>query len=158
MHINLTDIVTILSRSLQVTKIHSVVIEILSFSVVFFLVTAKAAHLGMPSNKKSNWLHARATVKQRWYDSNEMFFVSHFVIFRHGSHLDYLILKQLKHTQGKNHFDTNLLKIHLTVRPIQKLSISCFVLILVMADGCHIGMPNCKKSYWLHARIISIQN
>ena len=48
-----------------------------------------------------------------------------------------------KTTQCQNHFDTNLIEIYSVV--IEILSISCFVLFQVMADGGHIGMPNCKK-------------
>ena len=48
-----------------------------------------------------------------------------------------------KTTQCQNHFDTNLIKIYSVV--IEILSVSCFVLFQVIADGGNIGMPNCKK-------------
>ena len=38
----------------------------------------------------------------------------------------------------------NLVKIHLVVNEI--LSFSCFVLFLVMADGDHLAVSNCKKN------------
>ena len=43
----------------------------------------------------------------------------------------------------QNYFETNFIKIHSAV--IQILSFSCSVLFLVMANGGHLGMPNCKK-------------
>ena len=81
-------------------KIHLTVIEILLiYCFALFLVTANSDHLGMPNCKKSNWLHARIVVIQNWYDSIEIFFVSHFDIFNNRSHPDWsilhLILKQL---------------------------------------------------------------
>ena len=67
-----------------------------------------------------------------------------------------LLLFNFEATQCKNHFDTNLVKIHLAV--IEILSFSCFVLFLVMADGGHFGMQNCKRSKWLHEKIIVTQS
>ena len=54
-----------------------------------------------------------------------------------------LFLSNFEKTQCKNQFGINLIKIHSTV--IEILSSSCFVLFLVMADGSHLGMPNCKQ-------------
>ena len=70
------------------------------------------------------------------------------------------ILKSLfsfnfKTTHCKNHFDTYLVKIHSAV--IEILSFSCSVLFLVMANGGHLGMPNCKKSKRLHTKIKALQ-
>ena len=45
----------------------------------------------MPSLQKSNLLHARILVIQNWYDSIEIFFVSHFAILSNGSPLDWCI-------------------------------------------------------------------
>ena len=58
--------------------------------------------------------------------------------------------------QGKNHFATNFIKIHSGVTEI--LSVSCFVLFLVTADGGHLRMPKCKKLKSFHARTILTQN
>ena len=63
-----------------------------------------------------------------------------------------LLLFNFKATQCKNNFDLNLVKIYLAV--IEILLILCSVLIFVKAAGCHLGMPNCKNSEWLHAKII----
>ena len=54
-----------------------------------------------------------------------------------------LFLFNFETTQCKNHFDLNLVKIHTAL--IEILSFSCFVLFLVMPDGGHLRMPNCKK-------------
>ena len=102
------------------------------------------------NGKRVNCLHARIIVKQSWYDPIEIFFVSHFDMFSYKSHLTGIFLFNFETIQQKNHFDTILIKIHLAV--IEILSFSCFVLFLVMADGSHLGMPNCEKSKWLHAR------
>ena len=40
-------------------------------------------------------------------------------------------------------FCHNLVKIHLVI--IEILSFSCSVVFLVMADGNHLAMPDCKK-------------
>ena len=37
------------------------------------------------------------------------------------------------------------------------MSSLCFVLFLVVEDGGHLGMPNCTKSKWFHARILVTQ-
>ena len=66
------------------------------------------------------------------------------------------ILFNFERTQYKNQFDANLVNIRLAV--IERLSISCFVLFLVTADGGHLGMPNCKKSKWFYAIIILAQS
>ena len=63
-----------------------------------------------------------------------------------------LFLFTFETTQWKNHFDTNLIKVHSAI--IEILSFSCFVIFLVMADGSHLGMPYCKKLNWCHARYI----
>ena len=54
-----------------------------------------------------------------------------------------LFLFNFKTTHFKNHFDTNLVKIHQAV--IEILSFSCSMLFLVTANGSHLGMPNCKN-------------
>ena len=54
-------------------------------------------------------------------------------------------------TQCKNHFDTNLVKIHSAVSEILSFSSFC-------VDGNHLGMPYCKKLKWLHAKIILTQS
>ena len=54
-------------------------------------------------------------------------------------------------------FCHNLVKIHIEV--IQILSFTCFVLLLVKADGDHLAVPNCKKkSKWLNAKIIVMRS
>ena len=75
-----------------------------------------------------------------------------FLVTAPGSHLDRYILLNFETAQRKNHFDTNLVKIHLA--GIEILSFSLTVLFLVMANGSHLGMPNCPKSKRLHARNI----
>ena len=123
-------------------KIHPMVTEILSMSCfVLFLVTAVHGHLGVPN--KSNWLHARTIVLQNWYDSTEIFFVSFLLFLVIEAILTGLFLFNFETTQCKNHFDLNLVKIHTAL--IEILSFSCFVLFLVMPDGGHLRMPNCKK-------------
>ena len=60
-----------------------------------------------------------------------------------GAILTGLFLFNFKTTHCKNHFDTNLVKIHYAV--IQILSFSCSVLFDVTANGGHLGMQYCKK-------------
>ena len=96
------------------------VIEILSISCyVLYLVTADDGHLGMPNSKQSNLLHARIIVIQNWYDSIEIFFVSHFAIFSNGSRLHWSILNYEKKTHCRKHFDINLIKIRYINVPCQ---------------------------------------
>ena len=59
-----------------------------------------------------------------------------------------LFLFHFKTTHCKNHFDKNLVQFHYAV--IEKLSFSCSVIILLTANGGHLGMPNCKISKRLH--------
>ena len=74
-------------------KIHSAVIEVVSFSCFWqFLVMADGGHLVMPNCKKLNWCHARIIVTRSWQNSTEIFSVSHFPIFRDQSHLHWSIL------------------------------------------------------------------
>ena len=54
----------------NLVKIHSAVIEILSISCfVLFLVTLDGGHIGMPNCEMSKWLHTRVFVTQSWYNS-----------------------------------------------------------------------------------------
>ena len=63
----------------------------------------------------------------------------------------------MKQLNAKNHFDTNLVRIHSAHIEILSL-FSHFVLCLVTADGSHLGTKNCKKkSKWLHAKFILTQ-
>ena len=64
-----------------------------------------------------------------WYNSIEIFFISHLTIFSKISHIDWSILFNFETTQCMNHFDMNLLEIHSVA--IEILSISCFVQFLV---------------------------
>ena len=66
---------------------------------------------------------------QSWYNSIQIFLVSHFAIFSKGSHHNRSFLFDFETTQYKNHFNANLVKIHSAV--IEMLSISCFVLFLI---------------------------
>ena len=54
-----------------------------------------------------------------------------------------IFLFNIETTQCKNHLDKNLVEMHSGV--IEILSFSPSVLFLVMANGGHLGMPNCKK-------------
>ena len=72
-----------------------------------------------------------------------VFSVSHLLFLVTEAILTGVILFNFETTLCKNHFDTNLVKIHSVV--IQILSFSCFNVILVTTDGGHFGMPNCKK-------------
>ena len=92
-------------------KIHLAVIEILSFSCpVLLLVKADCDHLAKLQNK---WLNAKIIVTQSWYNSIERFFQFYTLLFLvRGAILTGLFLFNFKTTHCKNHFDTNLVKIH----------------------------------------------
>ena len=118
---------------------------------------------GQPScsaklQKKSKWCNAKIIVTQSWYNSIEGFFpVLCFAIFLvRDAILTGQFLFNFESTQCKNHFDSNLVKIHYVV--IEILSFSCSALFLVTANGDHLGMPNCRKSKWLHTRNILAQS
>ena len=101
------------------------VIEILSISCsVLLLVKADDNHLAVPNLKKSKWLNAKIIVTQRWYISIESFFKFYtlLLLVRHAM-LTGLFLLNFKITHCKNHFDTNLVKIHSAV--IEMLSFPC---------------------------------
>ena len=74
---------------------------------------------------------------------NEIFFGSNLLFLVTEAILTDLFLINFETTQYKDHFNTNLVKIHPAV--IEILSISCHVLFLVMADGGHLGMLNKKN-------------
>ena len=59
----------------NLVKIHSVVVEIVSFSCsVLLLVKADGDHLAVPNcKKKSKCLNAKIIVTQSWYNSIERF-------------------------------------------------------------------------------------
>ena len=99
----------------NLVKIHLVVIEILSFSCsVLLLVKADGDHLECQiAKKKSKWLNAKITVTQSWYNSIERFFQFYTLLFLvRDAILTGLFLLNFKTTHCKNHFDTNLVKIH----------------------------------------------
>ena len=95
-------------------KIHFMVIEILSFSCfVLFLVMPDGDHLAVPNCKKSKWLNAKIIVTQRWYNSIERFFQFYTLLFLEwNAILTGLFLFNFETTQCRNHFDTNLVKVH----------------------------------------------
>ena len=94
---------------------------------------------------------------QNWYDSSVNFSVAHFATFSNRNHFDSSLLFNFETTQCKNLFDTNLISIHSALLKYQDIVIFKFCAILVMADGSHLGMLNCKKSL-LHAKIIVTQS
>ena len=98
----------------NLVKIHIVIIEILCFSCsVLFLVTADGDHLELPYCKRSKWLNAKIIVIESCYNSIERFFqFSYFAFLSKRCHLDRSILFDFETNQCKNHFDTNLVKIH----------------------------------------------
>ena len=55
-----------------------------------------------------------------------------------------IFLFNFETTQCKNYFDTNVVKVHLAV--VEILLFSRSVLLMVTANGGHLGMPNCKKN------------
>ena len=74
----------ILNNSLQgyfdtnLVKIHSAVIEILSFSCsALLLVTVNGGYLGMPNCKKIKRLHTRNILAQSWINTNQWFLRYH---------------------------------------------------------------------------------
>ena len=110
----------------NLVKIHLVVIEILSFSCsVLLLVKADGNHLAVPNCKqKSKWLNAKIIVTQSWYNSIERFFQFYtLLLLLRDAILTGLFLINFKTAYCKNHFDTNLVKIHEAV--IEILSFSC---------------------------------
>ena len=98
----------------NLVKIHLMVIEILSFScAVLFLVMADGDHLAVPNCKKIKWLNTKSIMTQSWYNSIERFFQFYTLLFLvRGAILTGLFLFNFQTTQCKNHFDTNLVKIH----------------------------------------------
>ena len=63
--------------------------------------------------KKSKWLNAKIIVTQSWYNSIENFFLFYTLLFLvWDAILTDLFLFNFKTTHCKNHFDTNLVKIH----------------------------------------------
>ena len=106
--------------------------------------------------KKSKWLNAKIIVTQSWYNSIERFFQFYTLLFLvRDAILTGLFLINFKTAHCKNHFDTNLVKIHEAV--IEILSFSCSVLFLVTANDRHLGMPKCKKSKRLYTRNTGIK-
>ena len=110
------------------------------------LVTANGGHLVIPSCKKSKPLHTRNILAQSWINFNQWFMRYHhfrvflFLVTAPGISLDgyiLLFLFNFETSQCKNHFDTNLVKIHLVV--IEILSFSRSVLFLVTANGGLLG-------------------
>ena len=116
---------------------------------MLFLVTANGGHLRLPYCKKSKRLHTRNILAQTWINFNQWFLrYRHFhvyAIFSNGPWQTFTgtFLFNFETTQCKNHFDTNLVKIHSAVTEI--LSFSCSVRFLVTPNGGHLGIPNCKK-------------
>ena len=91
------------------------------------LITAEGAILEChPAKKKSKWSDAKITVTHGWEDSTEIFSVSNFANFSNRSHLDRPNIFNFEATHSTNHFDTNLVKVHLVV--IEILSFLCCVL------------------------------
>ena len=90
------------------------VIEILSFSCsVLFLLTADGNHLAVPNCKKIKWLNAKIIVTQSRYNSIERFFQFYTIVFLvKDAILTGVLLLNSETTQCRNHFDTNLVKIH----------------------------------------------
>ena len=93
--------------------------------------------------RKSKWLNAKIIVTQSWYNSIERFcqFYSFLFLVRDAI-LTGLFLSNFETTQCKNHFDTNLVKIHSAV--IEILSLSCSVLFLVMANVGMLAILECQ--------------
>ena len=71
-----------------------------------------------------------------------------FLVTAPGGILTGIFLFNFETTQCKNHFDTNLVKIHSAV--IEILSFLCSALFLVTPNSGHLGMPNCKKKIDLY--------
>ena len=91
----------------------ALVIEILSFSCsVLFVVTADGDHLAILNCKKSKWLNAQIIATESWYNSfhREIFILCYFLAT--DAILTGLFLFDFETTQCKNHFDSNLVKIH----------------------------------------------
>ena len=57
---------------------------------------ADGSYLEMPNcknkEKNQNWLHAEIIVTQTWYDSTEIFSVSHLVDLSYRSHFDWTVI------------------------------------------------------------------
>ena len=91
----------------------AMVIEILSFSCsVLFVVTADGDHFAILNCKKSKWLNAQIIATESWYNSfhREIFILCYFLVT--DAILTGLFLFDFETTQCKNHFDSNLVKIH----------------------------------------------
>ena len=113
--------------------------------------------------KQSKRLQTRNILAQSWINFNQWFLRYHnfrvyafFEVTALAAILTGIFLFNFETTQCKNYFDTNLVKIHQAV--IEIFSFSYSVLFFVMANGGHLGMPNCKKSKQLHTRNILALN
>ena len=126
------------------------------------LGTAHGSHLGKSNCKKSKlfiketFWHKVGSIITNGSPRYCLFCVYAILVTVPGGHLDRYILFNFETTQCKNHFDTNLVKIHYAVTEV--LSFSCFALFLITPNSGHLVTANCKKSKRLHTINILAQS
>ena len=99
----------------NLVKIHLVIIDILSFSCsALLLVKADGDHLVVPNckNNQNGLMQRLFIVIQSRYNSIDSFQFYTLLFSVRDAILTGLFLFNFKTTQCKNHFDTNLVKIH----------------------------------------------